>query len=78
MIKLFHFDVSERSKVDNKVRAFAKATALDLGLITKDELKSKEKVNGTHWVPLGSFKNKKDAYDYIQILRDEQKTQKYA
>ena len=33
----------------------------------------KEKVNGTHWVPLGSFKNKKDAYDYIQILRDEQK-----
>jgi hypothetical protein len=78
MIKLFHFDVSERSKVDNKVRAFAKATALDLGLVTKEEIKSKEKVNGTHWVPLGSFKNKKDAYDYIQILRDEQKTQKYA
>ncbi len=78
MIKLFHFDVSERSSVDNKVRAFAKATAIDLGIVTKDELKNKEKVNGTHWVPLGSFKNKKDAYDYIQILRDEQKTQKYA
>ena len=73
MIKLFHFDVSDRSIVDNKVRAFAKATALDLGLITKDEIKAKEKVNGTHWVPLGSFKNKKDAYDYIQIIRDEQK-----
>ena len=73
MIKLFHFDVSERSKVDNRVRAFAKATALDLGLVTKDEIKAKETINGTHWVPLGSFKNKKDAYDYIQILRDEQK-----
>ena len=73
MIQLFHFDVSERSKVDNRVRAFAKATALDLGLVTKDEIKPKEKINGTHWVPLGSFKNKKDAYDYIQILRDEQK-----
>ena len=73
MIKLFHFDVSERSKVDNRVRSFAKATALDLGLVTKDEIKAKEKINGTHWVPLGSFKNKKDAYDYIQILRDEQK-----
>ena len=73
MIKLFNFDVSERSKVDNRVRAFAKATALDLGLVTKDEIKAKQKINGTHWVPLGSFKNKKDAYDYIQILRDEQK-----
>ena len=73
MIKLFHFDVSERSKVDNRVRAFAKATALDLGLVTKDEIKTKQKINGTHWVPLGSFKNKKDAYDYIQVLRDEQK-----
>ena len=73
MIKLFHFDVSERSKVDNKVRAFAKATALDLGLVTKEEIKAKQKINGTHWVPLGSFKNKKDAYDYIQVLRDEQK-----
>ena len=73
MIKLFHFDVSEKSPVDNRVRAFAKATALDLGLVTKDEIKAKEKINGTHWVPLGSFKNKKDAYDYIQILRDEQK-----
>ena len=50
MIKLFHFDVSERSKVDNRVRAFAKATALDLGLVTKDEIKAKEKINGTHWV----------------------------
>ena len=73
MIKLFHFDVSETSQVDNRVRAFAKATALDLGLVTKDEIKAKQKINGTHWVPLGSFKNKKDAYDYIQILRDEQK-----
>ena len=73
MIKLFHFDVSERSKVDNKVRAFAKATSLDLGLATKDEIKAKQKVNGTHWVPLGSFKNKKDAYDYIQIVHDNQK-----
>ena len=73
MIKLFHFDVSEKSKVDNRVRAFAKATALDLGLVTKDEIKTKQKINGTHWVPLGSFKNKKDAYDYIQVLRDEQK-----
>ena len=34
---------------------------------------AKEKINGIHWVPLGSFKNKKDAYDYIQVLRDEQK-----
>tara|TARA_B100001939_G_C16604298_1_gene472387 strand:- start:60 stop:290 length:231 start_codon:yes stop_codon:yes gene_type:complete len=74
MIKLFHFDVSEKSPVDNRVRAFAKATSLDLGLSTKDEIKAKQKINGTHWVPLGSFKNKKDAYDYIQILRDEQKT----
>ena len=73
MTKLFHFDVSERSKVDNKVRAFAKATSLDLGIIDKEELKNKSKINGVHWVPLGSFKNKKDAYDYIQILRDEQK-----
>ena len=73
MIKLFHFDVSEKSPVDNRVRAFAKATSLDLGLSTKDEIKTKQKINGTHWVPLGSFKNKKDAYDYIQILRDEQK-----
>jgi hypothetical protein len=73
MIKLFHFDVSERSPVDNRVRAFAKATSLDLGLSTKDKIKAKQKINGTHWVPLGSFKNKKDAYDYIQILRDEQK-----
>ena len=73
MIKLFHFDVSERSKVDNKVRAFAKATSLDLGIIDKEELKNKSKINGVHWVPLGSFKNKKDAYDYIQILRDEQR-----
>ena len=73
MTKLFHFDVSERSKVDNKVRAFAKATSLDLGIIDKEELKNKSKINGIHWVPLGSFKNKKDAYDYIQILRDEQK-----
>tara|TARA_Y100000768_G_C23717264_1_gene558627 strand:- start:105 stop:335 length:231 start_codon:yes stop_codon:yes gene_type:complete len=73
MIKLFHFDVSEKSKVDNRVRAFAKATALDLGLITKDQIKAKQKINGTHWVPLGSFKNKKDAYDYIQVLRNEQK-----
>ena len=73
MIKLFHFDVSERSPVDNRVRAFAKATALDLGLVTKEEIKAKQKINGTHWVPLGSCKNKKDAYDYIQILRDEQK-----
>lgn len=73
MIKLFHFDVSERSSVDNRVRAFAKATALDLGLVTKAEIKAKEKINGIHWVPLGSFKNKKDAYDYIQVLRDEQK-----
>jgi hypothetical protein len=72
-MKLFHFDVSERSPVDNKVRAFAKATALDLGFVTRDEIKSKQKVNGTHWVPLGSFKNKKDAYDYIQIVRDNQK-----
>ena len=72
-MKLFHFDVSERSKVDNKVRAFAKATSLDLGIIDKEELKNKSKINGIHWVPLGSFKNKKDAYDYIQILRDEQK-----
>ena len=73
MIKLFHFDVSERSSVDNRVRAFAKATALDLGLVTKEEIKAKQKINGTHWVPLGSFKNRKDAYDYIQVLRDEQK-----
>ena len=72
-MKLFHFDVSERSKVDNKVRAFAKATSLDLGIINKEELKNKSKINGVHWVPLGSFKNKKDAYDYIQILRDEQR-----
>jgi len=72
-MKLFHFDVSEKSEVDNKVRAFAKATALDLGFVTHDEIKNKQKVNGTHWVPLGSFKNKKDAYDYIQILRDKQK-----
>ena len=76
MTKLFHFDVSERSKVDNKVRAFAKATSLDLGIIDKEELKNKSKINGVHWVPLGSFKNKKDAYDYIQILRDEQKASK--
>ena len=76
MIKLFHFDVSERSSVDNRVRAFAKATALDLGLVTKEEIKAKQKINGTHWVPLGSFKNKKDACDYIQVLRDEQKTSK--
>ena len=69
MIKLFHFDVSERSKVDNRVRAFAKATALDLGLVTKNEIKAKEKINGTHWVPLGSFKNKKDAYDYISVIK---------
>ena len=75
-MKLFHFDVSERSKVDNKVRAFAKATSLDLGIIDKEELKNKSKINGIHWVPLGSFKNKKDAYDYIQILRDEQKANK--
>ena len=73
MTKLFHFDVSERSKVDNKVRAFAKATSLDLGIIDKEELKNKSKINGVHCVPLGSFKNKKDAYDYIQILRDEQR-----
>ena len=73
VIKLFHFDVSERSSVNNKFRAFANATALDLGFVTKEELKNKEKINGIHWVPLGSFKNKKDAYDYIQILRDEQK-----
>lgn len=73
MTKLFHFDVSERSKVDNKVRAFAKATSLDLGIIDKEELKNKSKINGVHWVPLGSFKNKKDAYDYIQILREEQR-----
>ena len=73
MTKLFHFDVSERSKVDNKVRAFAKATSLDLGIIDKEELKNKSKINGVHWVPLGCFKNKKDAYDYIQILRDEQR-----
>ena len=73
MTKLFHFYVSERSKVDNKVRAFAKATSLDLGIIDKEELKNKSKINGVHWVPLGSFKNKKDAYDYIQILRDEQR-----
>lgn len=73
MTKLFHFDVSERSKVDNKVRAFAKATSLDLGIIDKEELKNKSKINGIHWVPLGSFKNKKDAYDYIQILREEQR-----
>ena len=72
-MKLFHFDVSERSKVDNKVRAFAKATSLDLGIINKEELKNKSKINGIHWVPLGSFKNKKDAYDYIQILREEQR-----
>tara|TARA_B100000900_G_scaffold317414_1_gene276442 strand:+ start:327 stop:554 length:228 start_codon:yes stop_codon:yes gene_type:complete len=72
-MKLFHFDVSEKSEVDNKVRAFAKATALDLGFVTHDEIKNKQKVNGTHWVPLGSFKNKKDAYDYIQIIRDNQK-----
>ena len=72
-MKLFHFDVSERSKVDNKVRAFAKATSLDLGIIDKEELKNKSKINGVHWVPLGSFKNKKDAYDYIQILREEQR-----
>ena len=76
MIKLFHFDVSEKSSVDNRVRAFAKATALDLGLVTKEEIKAKQKINGTHWVPLGSFKNKKDAYDYIQVLRDEQKASK--
>ena len=76
MIKLFHFDVSERSSVDNRVRAFAKATALDLGLVTKEEIKAKQKINGTHWVPLGSFKNKKDAYDYIQVLRYEQKASK--
>ena len=69
MIKLFHFDVSERSSVDNRVRAFAKATALDLGLVTKNEIKAKEKINGTHWVPLGSFKNKKDAYDYISVIK---------
>ena len=73
MIKLFHFDVSERSQVDNRVRAFAKATALDLDLVTKVEITAKQKIIGTHWVPSGSFKNKKDAYDYIQILRDEQK-----
>ena len=73
MTKLFHFDVSERSKVDNKVRAFAKATSLDLGIIDKEALKNKSKINGIHWVPLGSFKNKKDAYDYIQILREEQR-----
>tara|TARA_R110000824_G_scaffold9546_1_gene42589 strand:- start:15686 stop:15904 length:219 start_codon:yes stop_codon:yes gene_type:complete len=72
MTKLFHFDVSDRSPVDNKVRAFAKATALDLGIVTKDELKSKNKVNDIHWVPLGSFKNKKDAYDYLTILRSQQ------
>lgn len=72
MIKLFHFDVSDRSPVDNKVRAFAKATSSDLGIITKEDLKSKSKVNGIHWVPLGSFKNKKDAYDYISILRSQQ------
>ena len=72
-MKLFHFDVSERSKVDNKVRAFAKATSLDLAIIDKEELKNKSKINGIHWVPLGSFKNKKDAYDYIQILREEQR-----
>ena len=72
-MKLFHFDVSEKSEVDNKVRAFAKATALDLGFVTHDEIKNKQKVNGTHWVPLGPFKNKKDAYDYIQIIRDNQK-----
>ena len=72
-MKLFHFDVSERSKVDNKVRAFAKATSLDLGIIDKEELKNKSKINGIHWVPLGSFKNKKDAYDYIQILREQQR-----
>ena len=41
MIKLFHFDVSERSPVDNRVRAFAKATSLDLGLSTKDEINAK-------------------------------------
>ena len=70
---LYFVDVSERSKVDNKVRAFAKATSLDLGIIDKEELKNKSKINGVHWVPLGSFKNKKDAYDYIQILRDEQR-----
>ena len=68
-MKLFHFDVSERSSVDNKVRLFAKATALDLGFVTHEELKNKQKINGTHWVPLGSFKNKKDAYDYIGIIK---------
>ena len=69
-------EAQEKINILNEVRAFAKATALDLGLVTKEEIKTKQKINGTHWVPLGSFKNKKDAYDYIQVLRDEQKASK--
>lgn len=71
-MRLSHFTVTKtKSPVDNMFRVFAKAAALDLGLITKDDIKAKRNINALHWVPLGSFKNRKLAYDYIATLRNK-------
>ena len=69
-MQLSHFHVTKtKSPVDKMFRAFAKASALDLGFITEDDIKAKRNINALHWVPLGSFKNKKLAYDYIATLK---------
>tara|TARA_B100000029_G_scaffold349667_1_gene342020 strand:+ start:2772 stop:3005 length:234 start_codon:yes stop_codon:yes gene_type:complete len=74
-MKLSHFSVTKkRSPVDNMFRAFAKASSLDLGFSTKEEIKAKKKINALHWVPLGSFKNRKLAYEYIDSLKTDSVT----
>lgn len=67
---LSHFTVTKtKSPVDNMFRAFAKASSIDLGFITNADIKAKTHINSLHWVPLGSFKNKKLAYDHIATLK---------
>ncbi len=70
-MKLSHFTVTKKkSPVDNMFRAFAKASSLDLNFITTEDIQNKTHINALHWVPLGSFKNKKLAYDYIATLKN--------
>ncbi len=72
---LSHFSVTKkRSPVDNMFRAFAKASSLDLKFITIDDIKEKRNINALHWVPLGSFKNRKLAYEYIDSLKTDSVT----
>ena len=51
------FDI-RKSAVDGKLRLWEQRSALDLGIVTQDEIDAQEAINGLVWVVVGVHKGR--------------------